>query len=277
LDKILTLFFSSLPSWGYSIREPNVSAVMISLELPPPTTLIGAFAYGLAKALNLNYETKVVSKGRSLKYVTLTEEIYPSVVYAGASVSYYKTYVDVNRALIRPFQKETRERRENPIYQFGAISTGKVYLTGEIRGLIAFDYDKLLEIFKSLGAKDVERTIIESAYHIVRIGAKEGIVAVNEVNLGYARKLDSRSFKSRFYQRLEAVNYSERGVECDGEVGEYKIIRAWKGGFTSLGQNEILVAPICGRDYYYSGVGNFDLKENCIAYEFNGEGFAICL
>ncbi|MGC9072516.1 MAG: type I-A CRISPR-associated protein Cas5a, partial [Acidilobus sp.] len=182
-----------MPSWGYSVREPNISAVQPSLELPPPTTILGALSYGMAKTLGLDYETLLVQelgksrrsrKGSTVALTTFSQLLSCVVLYAGATAEAYFPYNDINRNIIRIYQKPYR--REEPEYKFGAIQVGKVYVSGLIKGLVALDADKLndvLKLLKNLAPSvnwtgTLEDLLTESAYRITRIGAKEGIVAV---------------------------------------------------------------------------------------------------
>lgn len=51
----LRVFYArAILSWGYTIRYKATSAAQPAYALPPPTTIVGAFAYPLTKLLKLN-------------------------------------------------------------------------------------------------------------------------------------------------------------------------------------------------------------------------------
>jgi CRISPR-associated protein Cas5 subtype I-A len=274
--KVTAVLFSALPSWGYSVREPNVSSVQPSLELPPPTTVVGALSYGLAKTLGLNYETVIVRSGKKPGVTTLSEMLWGTVLYSGASVEAYSPYTDINRLMIRIYQRKAR--REMPEYKFGAIAVGKVQASGLIKALVAFDEEKLAKLLGDLGWKGtVERALTESAYRVTRLGAKEGIVAVESVDVGEAKKVEGREFLSSFYQPFDAVQVSAFDeVECPQGFPRWRFLRAWEGGFTAPGEERVYLYPVCGQGYFAMAKGKYRLREGCEAYQFKEEGFAVC-
>lgn len=275
---MISVYFSATPSWGIIVREPNVTASQPSLQVPPPTTLLGALAYGIAKALGIGYETKASAKGRKAEITNLPEAIYPSLLYAGASLGPYTLHADINRYIIRTFQKESRERREDPNYQFGALPVGKTYVSGEIRAVLAFDERKLTEAiegYAGVKVKDLVDLLRASASYITRLGSKEGIIAVNEVDVGEPKPLSSPDFESSLYQYADRVKIKDV-PECQLALGKYLTVRAWKGGFVAQGEPIYLLVPVCAGEFFQSGKGAFTAKEGCKAYEFAGEGFAVC-
>ena len=275
---MISVYFSAIPSWGIIVREPNVSASQPSLQFPPPTTLVGALAYGIAKALGISYEVKPGGKGKKAVPLTLPSEVFPSVLYAGASLGPHTVIADLNRYIIRTFQRATRERREDPNFQFGAVPVGKTYVSGEVRAVIAFDEEGLLEAIREYSGKDVkdlESLLRASASYVTRLGSKEGIVAVSEVEVGRPKEIGSKNFRSSLYQYADRVKINDV-PECPTLGGRYLTIRAWKGGFTSEGEPLYLVVPVCTGEFFQSGKGDFVAKEGCKVYEFAGEGFAVC-
>lgn len=275
---MISVHFSAIPSWGVIVREPNVSASQPSLQFPPPTTLVGAISYGMAKALGIDYEVKPEVRGKKAVPLTLPSVVFTSVLYAGASLGPHTAVADINRYIIRTFQRTSRDRREDPGFQFGAITVGKTYVSGGVKALIAFDEGQLLEALREYSGKDVkdpEGLLRASASYITRLGSKEGIVAVEDVVVGRPKEVGSKNFRSSLYQYADRVKINDV-PECPTLGGRYLTIRAWKGGFTSEGEPLYLVVPVCTGEFFQSGKGDFVAKEGCKVYEFAGEGFAVC-
>jgi CRISPR-associated protein Cas5 subtype I-A len=298
--KVLAVLFSAQPSWGFSVREPNVSATQPSLELPPPTTVLGALSYGMAKTLGLNYETFLVEKhGKSKRskgdpsvmLTTLPQLLSEAMVYAGATVETYSPYNDINRHVTRIYQRE--ERKDDPKYKFGAVQVGKVYVTGLVKGLVAFDADKLEEVLRDLKAlvpsagwnKSLEDLLVESAYRITRIGTKEGIIAVEYAKAGEARKVNDVKFNSSFYQPEKAIDLTKQDpFSQDVDIPQkyrfclwsWRVLRAWSGGFVGKGSPVTYVYRVCDSGYLGPIRATYWIKQGCSAYEFEGEGFAVC-
>ena len=76
------------PVWGYAVRALPQSKTRVSLGVPPPTTLIGALAYPLARVLGDRVET-IYSEGKRGRPVAVSkwsEEVRRRLLYVGASL-----------------------------------------------------------------------------------------------------------------------------------------------------------------------------------------------
>ena len=262
------------PAWGYSIREPNTTALQPALPLPPPTTIVGAVSYGLAKLFDIG-ETYRDKQG---KLKSLAEEMYNASVYAGASLAGAAViHNDINRYLMRPFARNAN--RSKPEYQFAAISAGKVYINGSIKLLATFDLDKINQIWPiSELSSNIEKDLERAAHYITRIGSKESIVSVTSVKAGKPTMVNDKKICTSLYQSENAVSL-EDVTECDGsnkKTYTFFVLKFWKTGFREIGEPELFVAPGRNEEIITSKKVGLKVNPNCLGYEFNGDGFAIC-
>jgi CRISPR-associated protein Cas5 subtype I-A len=114
------------------------------------------------------------------------------------------------------------ERRFLPKFRTGAIQVGKTYFPGEFVAAYLLNEKRVTEVL----AGDLNKIVL-AAWNITRIGSKESIVSINNVELLYAKKLEEKNVKTIFYFPKElSANIS----------GNYYIETFWEGGW--------------GRDYY---------------------------
>lgn len=261
--KVFALLLRLRPSWGYSVKVPNTSASQPSLSLPPPTTLVGAVAYGVLKLQGRDQETEI-SGGRLTNFA---EKLWSATVYSGASLNGFGAPImDISKYIIRIYQRKAN--RDRPEYQLGAIPTGKVYVTGEIRALLGFHEERLSKIVEKF-----DEVLPKASYLVTRLGAKESIVSVEEVKWGYSKVLGREvEFCSSFYQPLQ---HSVPLGGCDGQGFFYKET-FWDGGFFDVGKERGYLVPGV-RDKYISSLrGKFKADKSCEVHEFEGEGFVVC-
>jgi CRISPR-associated protein Cas5 subtype I-A len=260
------------PSWGYSIREINTTASQPPVLLPPPTTVVGSISNALAKIYNIPEQYL----NQENKYTNLAEELYNATLYAGATIiGAGVIHNDINRYLMRTFSRKTN--RVKPEYQFAAVSVGKVYLRGNIKILIAFDLDKLMKLntikkYTSIIEKDLEK----ASYYLTRLGSKESIVSVSEVKTGNPKRVGNIICTS-LYQSEKSVSINDI-TDCENKrkIINYFLIRFWKSGFSKIGEPELYLVPGRNDEFIINEKLRFKLNENCIGYEFDGEGFSVC-
>ncbi|MCY0860746.1 MAG: type I-A CRISPR-associated protein Cas5a [Sulfolobaceae archaeon] len=160
--------------WGFSVSYPSVSKSKPSFLLPPPSTLKGALSFG-------KYRGKDVING---KY-SPAKEFEDMLAYARYSDDTVASYSeDVVRNLVMYFQRP--ERRAERRYWFNIVPTGKVISpSGKIIAVFITD---------QLSREELEKL----SWSIVRLGSKESIVSVEEVEIGEAKPISSR-VKTRYY------------------------------------------------------------------------------
>ena len=155
--------------WGFSTRKILFSKTRDSYLIPPPTTLIGVLAYGLARIRK-----------------------YPEEGDGGLSTAdYLRKYVKsvnvrVNTALhhysdlSRIWWYRKREKKT----KFDAVALGKVYTHCN---------DPALTVTYILvgEAENELKDLLLASYSISRVGVKEGITSVSKVEYGVAEVVSS--------------------------------------------------------------------------------------
>ncbi len=151
--------------WGYTVFKGGPSKSRISYLLPPPTTIIGALAYGLRRTMKLPEEENGFSGAESLRRATVSVNIRVN----GA----LSEFMDVSK--IWWFRERERKMK------FDAVALGKVYAPSAIgEAIIIFDKASLKEVF----GEEFIKKIVLSAHSISRVGSRESIVNVENVSYG---------------------------------------------------------------------------------------------
>jgi CRISPR-associated protein Cas5a/b/c len=157
---------------GITVNYPLAPVPSPHYPLPPPTTLVGALAYPFLR-LRESKETVEGSFSPAVKILDM-------VPYASAGTDGWVRTREVERIFQLMYQKKIRWNDMSLAYSVGA------------RGLSRFADDKLYVLYII-----TEKSLIDYAYGIVRIGKKEGIVSVEDV----------------CYEELEkTVKYKEMGT-----------------------------------------------------------------
>ncbi len=160
--------------WGFWARAPIFSARQPTMSLPPPTTLVGALARGVAQLAR--------ARGVPVPEVILRGGVYevplaPDIAKCIAAV-YYRvlegvvtTAVDKTRYFQAPYIRG--ENLEDRSQWFGVRDVGKAYAPG-VTAEAAF----LIDADCPLKPKE----LAVAAHSITRIGPAEGVVAVERVS-----------------------------------------------------------------------------------------------
>ena len=169
--------------WGFSISYPQASKAKPSYYLPPPTTLIGALSYGKFRGIdNKTYNNRTGSPALELR--------------VRAAAAYDKSFVggyveDIIRNVIMYFQRKSSEgeekksRRMLEKLRYGVVPTGKVYAPNQI--------------IKVVYVADMDKSELERlSWSIVRLGCKECLVSVEDVEIGEAKRVKGR-LKTSYY------------------------------------------------------------------------------
>ena len=210
-------------SWGFTAKTLTASKTRESYLVPPPTTLIGALAYGYSR-LHRMPELHPRQVGSSS-----AEEVRRLVVSVNESVkSPLFQYADLSK--IRWYYIREKEAR------FDAVALGKVY-KGFSRGV--GDLDVVYVVREESHMK----TIAVSAHSIVRVGGSHGLVSVENVEYGPLQCSPSETDTKTRYSFWEdlAVNVSPQDVLVQ-EVVDYR--KASIGSYAG--------APLRRRIYPYS-------------------------
>lgn len=205
------LFSDIVFAWGFSVKSPFVSAAQLSILLPPPSTLIGSLAYGLAKTLKLP-ECELISGGRIASRTRHVVQFIRSAHF-GLDKEFYGTYpiqwTDISRTLALPFlQRPYRKPREKCSW-FGIHGFGKV-LMPNAHARLAFVVDSNVAK-KKLGEK-WQQILKMAASSIISIGSKEGLVSVKSVKIKEA-KIELSRAKTSYYFPRESIDYSDPSLE----------------------------------------------------------------
>jgi CRISPR-associated protein Cas5a/b/c len=185
--------------WGFSVSVPSVSKSRPSVYLPPPTTLIGALSYGKYRG----YDTVLVNRRPGSPAYNLLN------VKAAASFSkdFRGTYIeDIVRNVILYFQRSGR--KTDPKYRYGVIPSGKVYSpNGKLNVVYVTD---------SIDRSELERL----SWSITRIGCKECLVSVEDVEIGEAKKVSGK-VRTRYYfpDNVKIIDGKVEYVEFWNEKG----------------------------------------------------------
>jgi len=159
--------------WGYAIRKPSTKA-RPALLLPPPTTLVGALSYSKYRGI----ENIVINK----KDVgSPAYEIYNDVK-ATAKIESPITYIeDIINGVTSAYVKRPLKNKHN------IIPLGKVYSPN----------GRLVAVFitSALPREKLEKM----SWEITRIGCKECLVNVEDVEIGEAQKVSNKVVETSYY------------------------------------------------------------------------------
>ncbi|MEN3007176.1 MAG: type I-A CRISPR-associated protein Cas5a [Candidatus Methanosuratincola petrocarbonis] len=225
--------------WGYWVRVPGTSKHQSALPLPPPTTLIGALVFPLAREGLLKDPKNNNKISGETVLAAAEDEIAPRSISSvfentivGASISIDGKAIiweDINKYTTvhfqtttkdKPEEKEAGGRRYLDKYKSGAITSGKVlYPKGRATVFYAIDRDLVSKAIQPPWEKHLE----EACWAITRVGSKESIFSVKRVKVvELSRKTDCQ-VKTRLYFPAAAgeVRVSEK----------YYRLAFWRGGW----------------------------------------------
>ncbi len=221
MSKLVALLLYGEFHWGFSVRFP-LASMSESFPEPPPTTLVGALARGLAEAgLLSRTELYLPGKSKELAVYSNAASIINSVkvatfCYEISNKSMPVPYADPLRLLRTLFIKENnRARRE---MWFGFAKSGRTYAPAtKFKLLYILDIDKLSEI---CGSKVSTRDLVRACFSIPCIGSKEGIVSIYRVECSSNVRTYSshaETVRTQFYVPIDAVS-------IDTVRGDYVIV-----------------------------------------------------
>jgi CRISPR-associated protein Cas5a/b/c len=183
---MLALLVEGVFHWGFSVRIVTESAGAQHYPYPPPSTLIGALAYGVSAVRGLP-ECEVPGSGRRATLRSTAALVHKAVRWAAFAFSDGPSaprraaavgYSDFIRAFRLPYQRGARHVWEQQDMWYGVNAHGRVYACGAgFKALYLVDEAGLSEL--GLG----ERDLLKAAYSIVRVGARESLVSVVSAHL----------------------------------------------------------------------------------------------
>ncbi|MBS7287543.1 MAG: type I-A CRISPR-associated protein Cas5 [Candidatus Freyarchaeota archaeon] len=261
--------------WGFWVRTPGTSKFQGALPIPPPTTILGALTYPLAKmgVLSLRgvrQEGDVVFDSK--KGIMSPAGILEDHVYAVARFdpvnSFGYVWDDLSKCVTLLFQETTKSTDEEKAvggrryimkYRTGALPVGKVYYPSGRISMVLLVKESAREIV----AGSLEDELRKAAWQMTRVGSKESIVSVEEVLVSKANPLDDRVVRTRYYfpARLGSV-----------EEGDYYREAFWSGGWgrgVALRREEYIVPG--SKIPLMSGEVKVSLLSGGRAFEANGE------
>lgn len=177
--------------WGFYVSYPQAAKARPSFYLPPPTTLIGALSYGKYRGI----DTKVFKGklGSPAIEFAIEFKVKAAASFAPDFAGGYSE--DIIRNVVMYFQR--KERRNNPKYRYNVIPTGKVYAPNQI--------------IKVVYVADMKREELEKlSWSITRLGCKECIVSVENVEIGEAKRVRGSVKTSYYFPANVTIPESER-------------------------------------------------------------------
>ena len=199
---LFSLYVRAKLSWGFACRLVPFGKSRMTLKAPPPSTLMGALAYPLAR--NLGWPEVLLSDRGEVSGADKIREFVVSVhVKLNASLA---VKADVTRVFWFDFQRKE--------VKTDAIALERVYASPTSGGR-----ESLIEVIYILRPEAAEQalgrswaSLLEaSAWGITRVGQKEGLVSVEDVRLTEARISEDRHVTTCFYFPLEACSGVLRG------------------------------------------------------------------
>ncbi|MGC9113017.1 type I-A CRISPR-associated protein Cas5a [Acidilobus sp.] len=156
--------------WGFAVSHPIKARAKPSYLLPPPTTLIGALSYGAFRGLDSDFLGEYVG---SPAY-KLQSKIKGA--FASFSKDFSGTYIeDIVRNVTYYY-----ERYKDRSHWYNVVPTGKVYSPGQ--------EIKVVYLADSLSSGELARL----SWSIVRLGCKECLVSVKDVEIGEAKEVKGK-------------------------------------------------------------------------------------
>lgn len=163
--------------WGFAVSHPIKAKAKPSYLLPPPTTLIGALSYGDFRGL----ESDLLGNYMGSPAYKLQAKIRGA--FASFSKGFSGAYIeDIIRNVAYYY-----ERYKDRSHWYNVISTGKVYAPGQEINVVY--------LTDSLSEDELKRL----SWSIIRLGCKECLVSVKDVEVGEAKEAKGRIRTSYYF------------------------------------------------------------------------------
>lgn len=216
-------------TWGFTVRYREASAAQPALPIPPPTTVVGAFAYPLLRALGVDVHHAGSERYFEHRLITpIMKCLLEATLSASASlVPGWRAvglivHQEPSRLIAAPYgggESWRRAMKSKPFTEefykkgiskaMGVRAVGSAYGPGAVLELMwVFDLEKLSRRLR-VKPEDIDRVGEEAAHGVVRIGSKEGLVAVDHYKSLYDKNVKvlgpGSVFETRFYVEKDCV------------------------------------------------------------------------
>lgn len=214
-------------SWGFTVRHREVSAAQPAFVLPPPTTVVGAFAYPLLRILGINPYSDRDERYEDHRLISpIMKHLLESTKVASAAISGrghgvigLVVHQELGRLATAPYRGggSWEKAKKAPLFSdvfysntipqaFAVQALGASYGPGALLELLwVVDAGRLakalgisLEQFDEAGRKAV--------HGVVRLGSKEGLVSVEHEHSIYEVKVE----EVRAGERIRSWMYAEK-------------------------------------------------------------------
>ena len=194
-------------SWGYSVKVPSTSAAEPSLLMPPPTTLIGAFAKGLSYVLGDRVEC-LVDSGRLASYAVKASSFIASAHAGFKSRQALTSWSDLTRSYAVPYLQTQYRTPKDKAMWFGVHALGKVYAPSM---KVSLAYVVNASKAKAVLGSEWRGLLMKSSFCLSSLGSKEGMVSVDDADLSPLREVSGNVVETLYYAPLEAVEAAPAG------------------------------------------------------------------
>jgi CRISPR-associated protein Cas5a/b/c len=203
---MISLLVEGIFHWGFSVRYITESAGSQQYPVPPPSTLIGALAYGLSAVKGLP-EFDYIQERRGEKLVSGAYRLRKAVLWATFSFTSGNTaaveYSDFIRSFRLIYQRGTRHTWDQKDMWFAVSASGKVYACNSaFKALYLFNSDELQNLRIKL------EDLIHASFSIVRIGSRESLVSIKKVTPSSSIEEVKAPLETEYYFPLKLANSS---------------------------------------------------------------------
>lgn len=294
----LRLFYANVTlHWGFVVRTPGATATQPALALAPPTTVVGAFAASLLRALGFSeggMSRRAVSKSKMGRKALDGEAVLSPAFWSildstiAASMGLHLrnegpgvgVVMEVSRILAAPYKTggEIKRMKAEPYtleFYMEAVTralpvqaVGVAYAPSTVVDLVwVVDVEKLVRGFSEEGVQvsDIDAVGLAAAYGVTRLGSKEGICSVNAACYIEDPPLvdASRPFQAHTYVPVECVVPRNASLVSKIRLWDLKYKPA---DYYAPRDTTIMLAypPVTEHDIPY-----YNLKDNCVAYRID--------
>ncbi len=176
--------------WGLSLNYFSLTKSSPALRIIPPTTLIGALAYPIAKLMKwpenkgLRSSAEIIRKGFLGVYYSVIHGTF--IPYS--EISKLVSYKVREKGIIRDAAAVQR------MYSSPGTRLRLYYMCGDLAGILGQAWEKIL---------------LEAAWSMSRIGAKESIVSVLDASLVEAEVVETSTIETGATVPMESVEEVE--------------------------------------------------------------------
>ncbi|WP_309493148.1 type I-A CRISPR-associated protein Cas5a [Candidatus Hecatella orcuttiae] len=218
-------------AWGFSIKTPTTSAAEMALLCPPPSTLFGALARGLA--YQFEDWSECIVNPKINRPESSTTKILDFIISAHFGFSKdtiaITPWSDLTHSSAIPYQQVQHRVESKRAMWFGVHASGKIYAANSHVNIIYVIRSDNAE--KKLGS-DWKDKLKRAGFCILTLGSKEGIIVIKHVEVIDAKVIDKTTLKTSYYLPAEAVKDYKPQELCEGEFWEHRYISPhWRGTF----------------------------------------------